>query len=81
MATRLRQGRSGVAAGEPDPRSLAGAAAALVVSGLAFRTVARSLRSVLPEPLANAAVAGAATWVVGEAVRRLQEREGRIPTP
>jgi hypothetical protein len=52
----------------------AGAAAAVVGGGFVFRETARLARRVLPAPLAEAAVAGAATWLIGEAVRRLEAR-------
>lgn len=54
----------------------AATAGALVASGFAFRAVARSARRVLPDPVANAAVAAAGTWVLAEALRRIDEHVG-----
>jgi hypothetical protein len=56
----------------------AGGAAAVLGAGLAFRGVARSLRAVLPAPVANAAVAAAGTWVLAKAY---QAAETRLPRP
>lgn len=53
---------------------LAGTAATLLASGLALREAARALRGTLPEPVVNAAVAAAGTWMLGEAIRRLDAR-------
>jgi hypothetical protein len=54
---------------------LAGIAAATVGASFAFRTAARKAGRVLPAPLVNAAVAAAGTWALGEAFRRLEQRE------
>lgn len=56
------------AAGEDDLRLRAVGAAAVIGTGFAFRGVARSLRTFLPAPLANAAVAVAGTWALAKAV-------------
>jgi len=68
MLTRLRT-MTGSASSEELP-VLAGVAAAAVASSFALRGVARAARGFLPAPLANAAVAAAATWALGEALRR-----------
>lgn len=73
MLARLRE----LASSSKGPIGLApvaGAAAAVVGGGFVFRETARLARRVLPAPLAEAAVAGAGTWVVGEAIRRLEAR-------
>lgn len=53
-----------------------GAVAALLAAGLALRELARSARAVLPEPVADAAVAAGATWALGKAYRGLEELLG-----
>jgi uncharacterized protein (DUF697 family) len=54
--------------------ALGGTAASVVSAGFVFREVARNARRVLPGPLANATVAAAGTWILGEAFRRLEQR-------
>jgi len=76
LAARLRSLESGAAVREPTP-ALVATAAALVGSGFAFRAAARTAARVLPAPIANAAVAAAGTWVLAEALRRLDARAGR----
>jgi hypothetical protein len=56
------------AMGDEDLRVRAGGAAAVLASSFAFRGAARSLRTFLPTPLANAAVAAAGTWALARAV-------------
>lgn len=73
LAARLRALGGHPSSGGPTPE-LAATAGALVASGFALRTVARSLRRVLPGPLANAAVAAAGTWALAEALRRVGSR-------
>jgi len=68
-------GASGPAPGDQIGLApFAGVAAAVAGSGFVFREAARLARRVLPAPVADAAVAGAATWIVGKAVRRLGAR-------
>jgi hypothetical protein len=65
MVARLR--RMGVEPGaEADRTGLATGAALALVAGLAFRELARNLRTVLPAPLANTAVAAAGTWTLAK---------------
>jgi hypothetical protein len=52
----------------------AGGAAAVLAAGLAFRGIARNLRTVLPAPLANAAVAAAGTWTLARAYQAVEQR-------
>jgi hypothetical protein len=54
-------------AGEADRMGLATGAATALVAGLVFRELARNLRTVLPTPLANTAVAAAGTWALAKA--------------
>jgi hypothetical protein len=60
--------------GNASLAALGGIAASVVAFGFVFRGVARNTRRVLPTPLANAAVAAAGTWIIGEAFRRLEHR-------
>lgn len=53
--------------GDDDLRLRAAGAGAVLASSFAFRGIARSLRAVLPAPLANAAVAAAGTWALAKA--------------
>jgi hypothetical protein len=55
----------------------AAGAGAVAGAGFAFRAAARSLRNVLPEPLANAAIAAAGTWALAKAVDALEDH---LPT-
>ena len=77
MVSRLRAVSSGPAVSGELP-VLAGGAAAVVASGLAFRSVARSVRMLLPAPVAHAAVAAAGTWALAKAFEVL---ELRLPAP
>jgi hypothetical protein len=72
LGARLRTVSSGAAVSEEVP-VLAGGAAALFVSGLALRRVARTARAVLPAPLAHAAIAAAGTWAFARALRTVEE--------
>ena len=56
----------------------AGGAAAVLAAGFAFRGLARSLRTVVPAPIAHAAVAAAGTWVLAKAY---EAAETRLPNP
>jgi len=56
----------------------AGGAAAVLAAGFAFRSLARSLRAVVPAPIAHAAVAAAGTWVLA---RAYEAAETRLPKP
>jgi hypothetical protein len=53
-----------------EPPVVAGAAVAAVALSFALRGVARSVREVVPAPLANAAIAAGATWALAAAARR-----------
>jgi hypothetical protein len=75
LDARLRSLDAHAMGGGPTPE-LAATAGAFVASGFAFRAVARRLGRVLPDPLANAAVAAAGTWALAEALRRLSVRAG-----
>jgi len=55
-----------------------GSAAAVLASGFALRTAARTAGAVLPSPLVNAAIAAAGTWALARAFRLL---EPRLPSP
>jgi hypothetical protein len=52
----------------------AGGAAAVLAAGLAFRGIARNLRTVVPAPLVNAAVAATGTWTLARAYQALEQR-------
>ena len=77
LVARLRTVSSGPEVSGELP-GLAGGAAALFVSGLGLRRVARTARATLPAPLAQAAIAAAATWTFARALRVLEER-GALP--
>jgi len=66
-----------LSAGGPPPEELpvrAGGAAAVLAAGFAFRGVARSLRTVVPAPIAHAAVAGVGTWALAKAFELVESR-------
>jgi hypothetical protein len=66
MVARLR--RTGVEASpEGDRTGLVAGGAAALLAGFAFRRLARDLRTVIPAPLANTAVAAAGTWALAKA--------------
>ena len=74
MVARLRR-----TAAESPPEGdrtglLAGGAAALV-AGFAFRGLARNLRTVVPAPIANTAVAAAGTWALAKAFALAETRQ------
>lgn len=73
MLARLRAAATGSAASDEMPVIVGGAALALA-SGYAFRGVARVARQVLPQPIANAAIAAAGTWALARALQQLQAR-------
>jgi hypothetical protein len=77
LVSQLRASSVGSALGDELPVRAAGTAAALA-AGFAFRGVARSLRTVLPAPFANAAVAAAGTWALAKAYRAAATR---LPNP
>lgn len=52
----------------------AGGTTAALATGFALRGLARSFRTVLPAPLANAAVAAAGTWALAKAYRAAETR-------
>jgi hypothetical protein len=62
---------------ENELRLRAGGAAAVFAAGFAFRGAARSLRSVLPAPIAHAAVAAAGTWALAKGY---ELAESRLPS-
>ena len=74
LVSQLRTASAGSAADELPVR--AGGAAAVLAAGFAFRGFARSLRTVVPAPIANAAVAAAGTWALAKAY---QAAERRLP--
>jgi hypothetical protein len=45
---------------------IAGAAVATLSAGFAFRELARAVRTIVPEPVADAAVAGGGTWALAK---------------
>jgi uncharacterized protein (DUF697 family) len=59
-----------------EPAALAGTLGAVLATGFALRSVARTARFVLPAPIANAAVAAGGTWALGRAVRAYSARSG-----
>ena len=77
MVARLRR-MGATPAEEADRTGLVTGAALAVVAGLAFRELARNLRAVLPEPVANTAVAAAGTWALAKAY---ELAETHLPNP
>ena len=77
LISRLRAMSSGSAVSEELP-VLAGSAAAVLASGFALRSAARTAGAVLPSPVVNSAVAAGGTWALSRAFRLL---EPRLPTP
>jgi hypothetical protein len=76
LVSQLRTLDARVAGGPPTPE-LAATAAGLLAGGFALRQAARRARRALPGPLANAAVAAAGTWLLAEALRRIDaQRRG-----
>jgi hypothetical protein len=68
---------SGTPPAADDVRARGVGAAAVAGAGVVFRAAARSLRNVLPEPIANTAVAAAGTWALAKAFDALEDR---LPT-
>ena len=66
LLLQLRTTSAGSAAAD-EIRVRAGGAAAVVAAGFAFRQAARSLRTVVPGPVADVAVAVAGTWALAKA--------------
>jgi hypothetical protein len=77
LVSRLRAVSAGPAVSDELP-VMAGSAAAVLASGFALRTAARSAGAVLPAPLVNAAVAAAGTWAFARSFRLLEERSGLL---
>ncbi len=77
LVARMRAVSSGPAVSDELP-VMAGSAAAVLASGFALRTAARSAGTMLPAPLVNAAVAAAGTWAFARAFRLLEERSGLL---
>lgn len=75
MLSQLRVATTGSSTSE-ESRVIAGGVGLALASGFAFRTVARAARRVLPEPVADVAVAAGGTWALAKALRML---EARIP--
>jgi hypothetical protein len=73
MLSQLRTGSAGRPASD-ELQVRAAAAAGVLATGFAFRSVARSLRSALPAPLAHAAVAAAGTWALAKAYELVEPR-------
>lgn len=73
LLSRLRAVSSGPAISDELP-VVAGSAAAVLASGFALRSAARTAGAVLPAPLVNAAVAAAGTWALARAFRLLEAR-------
>jgi hypothetical protein len=66
-----------VSTGSPvadEPRVRAGGAAAVLTAGFALRGVAHSLRTIVPAPVANVAVAAAGTWALAKAFELAEAR-------
>lgn len=64
------------ATGDEELRLRAAGAATVVAAGFAFRKTARALRTFLPAPLANAAVAAAGTWALAKAAELADTKLG-----
>jgi hypothetical protein len=56
----------------------AGSAAAVLATGFALRGVARSLRTFLPSPVANVAVAAGGTWALAKAFELIEPRVAEL---
>jgi hypothetical protein len=76
MLSQLRTGSAARPASD-ELQVRAAAAAGVLAAGFAFRGVARSLRAVVPAPVAHAAVAAAGTWALAKAYELV---EPRLPT-
>jgi hypothetical protein len=75
LISQLRTASPGSAIADELPVR-AGGAAAVLAAGFAFRGLARSLRTIVPAPVAHAAVAAAGTWALAKAY---QLAESRLP--
>jgi hypothetical protein len=71
MLTELRVLREGPPAPQDGLKSLAPVGAAALGAGLVFRAAATAAKRVLPGPLVDVTVAAVGTWVLAEALRRL----------
>lgn len=71
MVSRLRAVSSGAAVSD-EQTVLAGGAAVVLGSGFALRGLARVVRTVLPAPLAHAAIAAGGTWAFAKAYAALE---------
>lgn len=70
LVARLSAARDSGGVGIADePAALAAVTGAVLASGYAFRSIARTSRFVLPPALANAAVAAAGTWALAKAAK------------
>jgi hypothetical protein len=78
VVSRLRTLEDAEPRGEEQMPIVAGTAAAAIAASYGLRELARRARRVLPDPVADAAVAAAGTWAVAEASRRLLERFGEV---
>jgi hypothetical protein len=76
MVSRLRAASAGPAVSDELP-VLAGGVATVVAYGFALRGLARTARALLPDPVADAAVAAAGTWALA---RAFQVLESRLPS-
>jgi hypothetical protein len=76
MVGRLAGGRSAQPGGGlvSEPSSLGAVVGAVIATGFALRTVARTARFVVPSPLANAAVAASGTWALAQAAKAYAAR-------
>lgn len=73
MVARLRRVNAEPSA-DVDRTALATGTAAALVTGFAFRGLARRLRTFVPAPVANTAVAAAGTWALAKALRIAESR-------
>ena len=76
MLSKLRTVSAGSAMADELPVR-AGGAVAVLAAGFAFRGLARSVRTVVPAPIAHATVAAAGTWLIAKAY---QIAETRLPS-
>jgi hypothetical protein len=75
LISQLRTASPGSAIADELPVR-AGGAAAVLAAGFAFRGLARSLRTIVPAPVAHAVAAAAGTWALAKAY---QLAESRLP--
>jgi hypothetical protein len=70
LVARLNAAKPGGGVGIADePAALAAVTGAILASGYAFRSIARTTRFVLPPALVNAAVAAGGTWALAKAAK------------